>query len=85
MKTCVISTYTSGRKVDLFKRIRPYLQRLNKKWKKMNERIRILEEYIEILVKNHKLNTREHQILLNMLEDDNITKEDLSRKAVFLD
>lgn len=47
--------------------------------------IKLLEDYIEELVINHKLNKREHQILLNMLDDETITKEDLRDKAIYLD
>lgn len=41
--------------------------------------------HIDWLVKEHKLNNREHQILLNMLDYDDITKDDLTRKAIYLD
>lgn len=44
-----------------------------------------LTAHIEWLVKEHHLNNREHQILYNMLDYDDVTKDDLTRKATYLD
>lgn len=52
---------------------------------KTKEEIDELIVHIEWLVKEHKLNNKEHQILFNMLEEEHITKDDLTRKAIYLD
>ncbi len=52
---------------------------------KTQQEIEELTEHIENLVKQHNLNKREHQILLNMLDFDDITIGELTRKAIYLD